>query len=713
MARSLLVKLFAVSAVVSLLSIAATAWLAVRTTTRAIQQEQGQALTDDAKIYDALLGYAATHPDWSAVGPLVTQLARQTGHRVALTDRARVVIADSASAGGPATASTTGAGPSGGDSGAGSGGKVGAGSGGEAGAGISGGRVAAGVALPDRASATVDPLGVDTDLTPAAADDRIDPRAVGPFALTAAERSRLHGIANRVVSCLREPPTTPAPAPAAAQTGIRDGSRSDINTGSRAGGNAESGSGVNAGSRARGNAGSRAGGSAGSEANAGSDGAGGQQRVEIRNAEIVEQPSGRPAVETPGSDLDTDTACAGPRAALDAPTATEQRALDQLDQLVGSCLKRRGIPAVQVGLGNTWTWADPSSVRTGQGRNGVVADCLAASRREQLSSFVAPAALLFVTTPGTPAPSGFDLSPANRARIIAVTAVVLLVAVGVTTLVGVRLVRPLRALTTAAGRMRDGDGAARVAVTGRDEIARLAVAFNDMAERRRQVEELRQAMVGDIAHEMRTPVTNIRGWLEAAEDGVVPLDRELMSSLLEEALLLQHVIDDLQDLSAADAGELRLHPQPVDLADLLPAVADAFAASAGRAGVTLLVHAPSALVTADPIRLRQAVGNLVTNAIRHTPPGGSVTLSGRTEKDARVIDVADTGPGLSAAERAMVFERFWRAEKSRNRQTGGSGLGLSIVRKLIEAHGGTASVTSAPGEGATFTLRLPRVIHRP
>jgi len=126
-----------------------------------------------------------------------------------------------------------------------------------------------------------------------------------------------------------------------------------------------------------------------------------------------------------------------------------------------------------------------------------------------------------------------------------------------------------------------------------------------------------------------------------------------------------------------------------------------------RAGVTLAVHAPPAVLTADPIRLRQAVGNLVTNAVRHTPAGGRVTVSSRTEGAAHVIDVADTGPGLSAAEQALVFERFWRAEKSRSRQTGGSGLGLAIVRKVAEAHGGSASVTSRPGAGATFTLRLP------
>jgi two-component system sensor histidine kinase BaeS len=597
---SLLIRLLALSAVVSLLSIAATAWLAARTTARAIRQEQSQALTDDARIYDALLGYAATHRDWTGVGPLVGSLARQTGHRVALTDRARTPVADSAAG-----------------------------------------------ALPGRASATVDPLGVEENLVPAAADDRIDPRAVGPFRLPPSERADLHAIATRVVSCLRMPAAAPAPA----VPGPPD---------------------------------------------------------ELRNAEIVDEPGGRPRIVTPGADPDAPTTCAVPRAALAAPTATEKRALGQLDQLVDTCLAGKHIPAIVVGLEQTWTWDDPAAGRAGPGRNATVADCLATARREQLTAYVAPAVLLFVTTPGAPAPSSFDLSAANRARIVAVTALVLLVAIGVTALVGVRLVRPLRALTAAAGRMRDGDGDARVAVTGRDEIARLAAAFNDMAERRHEVEELRRAMVGDIAHEMRSPVTNIRGWLEAAEDGVVPLDRELMSSLLEEALLLQHVIDDLQDLSAADAGELRLHPQPVDLADLLPAVADAFAASADRAGVALAVRAPHALVTADPIRLRQAIGNLVTNALRHTPAGGRVTLSTRTEADAQVIDVADTGPGLSAAEQALVFERFWRAEKSRSRQTGGSGLGLSIVRKLAEAHGGTVTVRSEPGAGATFTLRLPR-----
>ncbi|MEU4243324.1 HAMP domain-containing sensor histidine kinase [Actinoplanes sp. NPDC026619] len=583
--RSLLVRLLAALAVVSICSVAATAWLVVRTTTRALRQEQAQALTDDARVYDTLLGFAATHPSWSGGAPVVRTLAASTGHRVALTTRDGTVIADSGSG-----------------------------------------------ALPAHASATVDPL---QDLSA-----QIDSRAVGPFRLPAAERTALHALASEVLDCLR---TTPA---------------GDDYPGDR----------------------------------------------EIRDARIVIDPSGRPRVETPGSDLPTGTTCLRPRGALAEPTATERRAIAQLDTLVNNCLRPRNAPTVRMSPDFSWRWADPGNVRAGLGLETAVVGCVTQARRTQLAAYTAPAALLYLTTPGAAPATGFDLSPANRARIVGVSALVLLFTVLVGALVGRRLVRPLRALTIAASRMRDGDVSTRVTVRGNDEIARLGAAFNDMAARRQQSELLRRDMVGDIAHEMRTPVTNIRGWLEATEDGVAVLDDALVNSLLEEAVLLQHVINDLQDLSAADAGELRLHLAEVDLPELLAQIAATFRTPS----VSVLVDAPPGLtLTADPIRLRQAIGNLTGNAVRHSPPGGAVTLLARAAGDGVTVAVADEGAGIAAADLPLVFERFWRAEKSRNRQTGGSGLGLAITRKLAEAHGGTVQVTSPPGQGATFTLHLP------
>ncbi|MFD0551330.1 sensor histidine kinase [Streptomyces rectiviolaceus] len=229
-----------------------------------------------------------------------------------------------------------------------------------------------------------------------------------------------------------------------------------------------------------------------------------------------------------------------------------------------------------------------------------------------------------------------------------------------------------------------------------------------MAAHRKALEDQRQAMVSDVAHELRTPLSNIRGWLEAAEDGVVATDPELVSSLLEEALLLQHIVNDLQDLAAADAGTLRLHREPVHASDVVDQVAAAHQAGAEAAGVRLSATTlGDPCFTADPLRLRQAIGNLVSNAIRHTPQGGSVTIGCRATLDAVVVEVADTGTGIDPDDLPHVFDRFWRADKSRTRATGGSGLGLAIVRQLVEGHGGTVTARSTPGEGAVFTVRVP------
>ncbi|MET0133084.1 MAG: ATP-binding protein, partial [Kibdelosporangium sp.] len=426
-------------------------------------------------------------------------------------------------------------------------------------------------------------------------------------------------------------------------------------------------------------------------------------QVRARSGYIVQLPSGRPGIRD--GTAATISSCS--RDALTEPTPTETAALVQLEGLTNTCLAGRGLREQQLRLDQNGTPVAGSltvlEFTEPLPQEEQVAACLTAARRQQLDPFVAPAALLFVNTP-TQASAGLDLSAASKFRIIAVAALVLLVTVLAAVFAGVRLVRPLRALTGAAQRMKQGDDSARVQVGGSAEIARLALAFNEMADSRERIEGQRKAMVSDIAHELRTPLSNIRGWLEAVEDGVTEADRALVASLMEEALLLQHIVDDLQDLAIADAGELRLHPERLHLADLLGQVAAVNPADDVRLSVRMRGDPE---VDADPVRLRQAVGNLVANALRHTPAGGSVTISGRVEGEWAVIDVADTGAGISAEDLPKVFDRFWRAEKSRNRRSGGSGLGLAIVRQLVQAHGGTVTATSTLGRGSTFTLRLP------
>jgi two-component system sensor histidine kinase BaeS len=287
-------------------------------------------------------------------------------------------------------------------------------------------------------------------------------------------------------------------------------------------------------------------------------------------------------------------------------------------------------------------------------------------------------------------------------------AAVLVIALLVTLLAGRRLVRPVRALTRAAQRMASGDRSTRVQAKGRDELARLGDAFNVMAESVEANEQQRKVMVSDIAHELRNPLANVRGYLEGVGDGVVVLDMALVDSLLEESLLLQRLVDDLQDLALADAGRLRVHPEPIDAMELAEQVVAAKQPQAAAGGVTLAaVGAAPAPAFADPVRLRQALGNLVANALRYTPPGGSVSVRVDHGPAGVTLAVADTGTGIDAEHIPHLFDRFYRADVSRSRATGGSGLGLAIVRHLAEAHGGSVSVESAVGAGSTFTVALP------
>ncbi len=284
----------------------------------------------------------------------------------------------------------------------------------------------------------------------------------------------------------------------------------------------------------------------------------------------------------------------------------------------------------------------------------------------------------------------------------------LLAAAGAMYVTSRRLLRPIESLTVAAERMHAGDLATRVDVRGRDELARLGGSFNEMAGALQAADQARRTLTSDVAHELRSPLANLRGWLEGIQDGVVEPTPTVIGSLHEEAANLQALVEDLQDLSLADSGHLALHRQVVDLADLLRRAAEPHRATATVAGVELLTDLPERLdVDLDPRRFRQVIGNLVSNAVRHTSAGGMVTISLRTVGAGALVSVTDTGEGIAPEHLGRVFERFWRADASRTRTTGGTGLGLAIARQLVVAHGGDLTVESELGCGTTFVVSLP------
>ena len=287
----------------------------------------------------------------------------------------------------------------------------------------------------------------------------------------------------------------------------------------------------------------------------------------------------------------------------------------------------------------------------------------------------------------------------------------LVVAAGTAWFVGRRIVAPLTTVAAAAERMGAGDLSARAGPGGPREVGAVAASLDAMAEALEAADEQRRAMVSDVAHELRSPVANLRAYTEAMVDGVAEPTGDDLAVVLEEVHRLDHLIGDLQELALADAGQLRLVLEPVDVREVVERTAAAVAARAAAAGVGVVVDvaAPLPTVAADRARLRQILVNLADNAIRHSPDGGEVRLSAGTDGDhdaAVRVDVADAGVGLGDdAER--VFDRFWRADASRARASGGAGLGLAISRRLAELHGGTLTAADRPEGGARFTLRLP------
>lgn len=282
---------------------------------------------------------------------------------------------------------------------------------------------------------------------------------------------------------------------------------------------------------------------------------------------------------------------------------------------------------------------------------------------------------------------------------------VILLAVGATSLLLRRALGPIDRLTNAARELKEGRIPARLGSVREVEFRSLVEAFDAAVDAVERTEELRRRLIADVSHELRTPVANVRSQLEACESGLLPLEPSLLDTLRSESRLLERLVEDLHQLAVSDAGQLRLHLQEVPLAET---AAETLQPLAEASGAHCKIRIQEELkVLADEERLHQILVNLFENAARQGGPGVSIGLTAE-ELDGRVVlRFEDDGPGIPAADRPHVFDRFYRAEKSRNRATGGSGLGLSIVKGFLEAMGGSVRCEEAPGGGAAFVLELP------
>ena len=271
-----------------------------------------------------------------------------------------------------------------------------------------------------------------------------------------------------------------------------------------------------------------------------------------------------------------------------------------------------------------------------------------------------------------------------------------------------RILVPVRSLSSAAQRVGRGDLCQRVPSSGPSEIGQLARTFNTMAENLENAERQRRNLTADVAHELRTPVSNIQGYLEAIRDGLLEPD-DTIPVILHQVLQLSTLIEDLRLLLLAEAGQLRLDLEPSVLEELLRDLVRATQPQAESKGVSLKLDLPQrgAEVQIDRTRIGQVLGNLLDNAISHTPEGGSVTVSSSSDRDLVRVTVADTGEGIPPELLPSVFDRFYRGDPSRTRATGGTGLGLTISKHLIEAHYGSIRAESTPGQGSRFIFELP------
>lgn len=285
-----------------------------------------------------------------------------------------------------------------------------------------------------------------------------------------------------------------------------------------------------------------------------------------------------------------------------------------------------------------------------------------------------------------------------------------LTALAVSTFISLRVVRPIRALAEAAERIAQGAYTARVPVTGSDEVAALGRSFNEMAIALESAEQKRRELLTDVAHELRTPLATIDAYLEGLADGVIEPGRDTWKLLRSETRRLGRLTEDVTKVSRAEERQLELSVQRVPAKALLVAALGAAAHAYAAKGVRLEISSgrESPTVEVDPDRLGEVLGNLLENALRHTPAEGSVTLSAERVGNVALLAVADTGEGLLAGDLDRVFERFYRVDRARSRDRGGSGIGLAIARAIVEAHGGQLTAESSGlGLGARFICRIP------
>ncbi|MFZ3080510.1 MAG: ATP-binding protein [Bellilinea sp.] len=303
------------------------------------------------------------------------------------------------------------------------------------------------------------------------------------------------------------------------------------------------------------------------------------------------------------------------------------------------------------------------------------------------------------------------LQRTNRALILAMFGA-LLVALLIGLVLARNLTRPLQALTVAARKIAGGQLDQHVEVTSDDEIGELSTAFNQMSREVARVNQQRRQMTADIAHDLRTPLTVISGYVESMRDGVLQPTTQRLDLIYTEIGRLQHLVTDLRMLSQADAGELALEPVAIDPAAALDHTAEVFQHHASQKGVALRVEVESALpvIRVDEARFMQVMDNLISNALRYTPEGGVIILGARQQKNGIEFSVGDTGSGIEPDALPLIFDRFQRGDQSRHADGNESGLGLAIVKALVEAHGGKVSAESIVRRGTTIRLWFPNQI---